>query len=129
RGGLGGLGGGGGAAEWGRRLRVVLLRVPSARAPHRGEGLAPGEGPAAALRGVLRRRERAQVQTLRRHPSGEDAAGGMGEALVIGWTTASAPKQSWMPRLQRLCASMRASRRRWRLPDGRRCASGRMDTP
>ena len=32
-----------------RRLRMVLLRVPQPRAPHRGEGDAPGEGSAAAL--------------------------------------------------------------------------------
>src|SRR5713101_9604662 len=62
---------------------MVLLRVPRAGPPHRGEGDAPGEGPAAALRGVLCRREGAQMQKVRRHPSRQDAAGGVGEDLMM----------------------------------------------
>ena len=70
-----------------RRLRVVLLRVPRAGASHRGEGPASGEGPAAALRGVLRRRGGAQMQELRRHPSRQEAAGRLGEDLGCGRPT------------------------------------------
>ena len=44
---------------------------------------ASGQGPAAALRGVLCRRCRAQMQELRRHPSRQEAAGGMGEDLTM----------------------------------------------
>ena len=53
------------------------------RASHRGEGRASGEGPAAALRAVLRRRGCAQMQELRRHPSWQEAASGMGETLTV----------------------------------------------
>ena len=43
-------------AERDRRLRMVLLQLPGAGAPGRDQGREPGEGPAAALRGVLCRR-------------------------------------------------------------------------
>jgi 3-hydroxyanthranilate 3,4-dioxygenase len=79
---LGRAGGGGVAAERARRLRVVLLRLRRAGAPHRGEGDASGEGPAAAVRGVLRRRGSAQMQAVRRHPSRQEAAGRLGEDLT-----------------------------------------------
>src|ERR1700730_14331160 len=55
--------------------------MPRAGASHRGESPASVEGPAAALRSVLRRRERAQVQELRRRSSRQEAAGRLGEDL------------------------------------------------
>ena len=70
-----------GAAARARRLQLVLLRVRPSRSPHRGQGDAPGQGPAAALRGVLRRHRRAHLQELRRRASRQVAAGGMGEGL------------------------------------------------
>src|SRR5215471_14690056 len=50
--------------------------------PHRGESAALGEGPAAALRGILCRRKSAQMQELWRHSPRQETAGGMGEALM-----------------------------------------------
>src|SRR4030095_3946976 len=60
---------------------MVLLRMPGAGSPHRGESAAPCEGPAAALRGVLRRRKSTQVQALRRHSPRQETAGRVGEAF------------------------------------------------
>ena len=66
-----------------RRLRMVLLRMRRAGAPHRGEGRQHlVQRPAAALRGVLRRREGAHLQELRRDPSRQEAAGRLGEDCV-----------------------------------------------
>src|SRR5262249_32105411 len=48
----------------------------------RGESAAPGEGPAAALRGLLRRRKGAQVQELRRHSPWQAAAARVGKDLT-----------------------------------------------
>ena len=59
----------------------IASNAASAGAPRRSEGPAPGEGPAAALRGVLCRRARAQMQGMRRHSPRKEAAGGMGEDL------------------------------------------------
>src|SRR4029453_19637185 len=61
---------------------MVLLRMPSAGSPHRGESAAPCEGPAAALRGLLRRRKNAQVQELRGHSPRQETAGRVDEALT-----------------------------------------------
>ena len=63
-------------------LQLVLLRMRTSGPSHRGQGAAPREGPAAALRGVLRRPERAHLQELRRGPSRQEAAGRMGQALT-----------------------------------------------
>src|SRR5438132_6974116 len=52
------------ATERTRCVRMVLLRMPGACPPHRGESGAPGEGPAAALRGVLCRPKGANLQEL-----------------------------------------------------------------
>src|SRR5262249_20271299 len=76
--------GGSGTAERTRWLQLVLLRMRPPGASHRGEGAAPGQGPAAALRRVLCRPEGAHLQELRRAPSRQEAAGGMGEALIPG---------------------------------------------
>src|SRR5437867_2453894 len=53
---------------------MVLLRVRRTRPSRGGAGQASGEGPAAALRSVLRRPEGAHLQALRRAPSGPHAA-------------------------------------------------------
>ena len=58
--------------ECGALVHRIEVKVP-----------ASGEGPAAALRTVLRRRGRAQVQELRRRASRQVAAGGMGDAVVL----------------------------------------------
>src|SRR5262245_66235709 len=76
---------------------MVLLRVRRTGSPHRGEGPTPGEGPAAALRGILCRRKGAQVQGLRRRPSRQEAARRMGEDLdahVIRYFSTAALSQT-----------------------------------
>ena len=114
-----------------RRLRMVLLRVPRAGASHRGEGPASGEGPAAALRGVLRRRGGAQVQELRRHPSGQEAAGRLGEDLVTvcgrGFTQSDTSPPPPCPRRARCRAGPAPlrSRRRSRAAQRRSCRPSR----
>ena len=66
-----------------RRLRMVLLRMRRAGAPHRGEGRASGARPAAALRSVLQRREGAHLQEVRRAASRQEAAARLGEDLGL----------------------------------------------
>ena len=61
-----------------RRFRVVLLQVRGARPSRRGAGEGYREGSAAAVRGVLCRREGADLQELRHRPSRQDPARGLG---------------------------------------------------
>ena len=63
------------------RFRVVLLRLRRAGASRRGQGLAPRPRPAAALRGILQRREGAHLQEMRRCPSRQEAARRLGGHL------------------------------------------------
>ena len=64
-----------------RRVRMVLLRMRRAGPPRRGQGDAFGARPAADLRSLLRRREEAHLQEMRRPPSRQEAAGRLGEHL------------------------------------------------
>ena len=52
---------------------------------------APGEGPAAALRGVLRDEKARKCTQVRRHPSRQEAAAGMGEDAVTSHPAPLAP--------------------------------------
>src|SRR5215211_8943589 len=62
---------------------MVLLRMRHAGAPHRGEGDSSRPRPAAALRGILCRREGPHLQEVRRAPSRQEAASGLGEDSAI----------------------------------------------
>ena len=64
-------------------IRMVLLRVHGQHPPHRGAGEQHRRRPAAALRGVLRRRRGPHLRRLRRGASRQGkASAGMGRYLI-----------------------------------------------
>ena len=64
-----------------RRLRVVLLRLRRAGPPRRGAGEGHRQGPAAAVPGILCRRDEAHMQVVWRDASRQGAAGRLGRRL------------------------------------------------